>query len=131
MKADLWKYPLPNGEPEHILTLQNTVVGSVGISEDGTTMIINEGMIHEKYDALPSGPEGCSPDQPGDFGYCVVANRTESTASCSVTYRSLIAADTIVARIPAVYACGLPVGAMASVKAKSLKGKQLLMRHRN
>jgi len=117
VKADLWDYPLPSGAARHIATLPNTVVNSVAISEDGTQMIINEGMKYEKFDGLPSGPEGCSPTQPGVFGYCVEANRTESNATCSVTYRSLQTGDSLAPRVPALYACELPVGAMAAVKA--------------
>ena len=126
VKADLWDYPLPRGEPRHIATLPNTVVNSVAVSEDGSTMIVNEGMKYEKFDALPSGPEGCSPTQPGIYGYCVEANRTESNATCSVTYRSLSTGVVIEPRIPALYACELPVGAMAAVKANGgMKSRSL------
>lgn len=94
-------------------------------------MIITEGMKHEKYDALPSGPEGCSPNGPRTYGYCVEANRTESYATCSVTYRSLETGELVAPRVSTLHACELPVGTMSSVKAKSLKRNRSLMRHRN
>ena len=122
VEAYLLDYPLPHGPRRLIKTLNNTVVNSVAISEDGTQLIVNEGMKHESWDALPAGPEGCSPVQPGIFGFCNIANYTESNASCMVTYRSFATGDIIEPSIPARYACELPVGASAAWRG----GRRLL-----
>lgn len=106
-----------SGAPPDKCLLPNTVVNSVAISEDGSQMIINEGMKYEKYDALPSGPEGCSPNRPGDFGYCIEANRTESTVSCMITYRSMATGAILEPKVSARWACDLPAGMTAAVKA--------------
>jgi subtilisin family serine protease len=120
VRAYLYDFPLPSGAPRLITTLNGTGINSVAISEDGRVMIVNEGMKSTKYDALPPGPEGCYPDgQPGIFGFCITENYSESNATCSVTYRSLSTGAVIEPRIPALYACGLPVGATAAVKANS------------
>jgi subtilisin family serine protease len=127
VKADLFDFPLPSGQPRLITTLENTVVNSITISEDGTQMIVNEGMKREKYDALPPGPEGCFPNTPGVFGFCVEANRTESTVSCMITYRSLATGAILEPKVSARYACDLPVGTTAAVKAKGAMRTRSMM----
>lgn len=125
LKAELWDYPLPNGPARRIIELPNTIVEGVAISEDGTQLILSEGMREESWDALPGGSEA------GNQGFFITADHRVSTASCMITYRSLATGVVIQPTIPAVYACDLPVATTAAVIAKSIKGARSRMPHRH
>jgi hypothetical protein len=99
VRADVMVFPL-NGPVDTLFSLAGSVVQTMEMSEDGTQLIVQEGMEARRSTTRPGG-DACQ----GTTDWCDSDPETITPVGCQITYRSMQTGAILPAAIPTRQAC--------------------------
>jgi hypothetical protein len=100
VRAAAYTYPLAGGGVTELFSLTGSVIQAMEMTEDGSQVIVMEGMETRRSTAEPGG---CGESNP--TGWCNGSPETVTPTGCRITYRSTVTGQPLPPNISTIQAC--------------------------